>query len=639
MVFVKFMNSLGLATKGVEHSGTSFSSAATAAEEENSMCTDLVAPKGLAQDGSTSAESTLASEEEYDDAIYARDVASSDSESSEVESIESNRTYSRNFLLRAHPVTGSCVDRRLLYSTRPVMESEEPWQQRLANSAATKIGVNSKAPLATFTASAGSWIAQQRKGALPNSDKDAAVGRAACSILNKLTIEKFEPLFEQLASCGISKPEHLQMLMREVFHKATTQHHFIPMYADLCVRLEQDPRIEAVEEAAGHQHGFRRLLLNQCQIAFEQLLETSAEAPETDEEERIRRKQQAIGNMKLIGHLLVHGIVTSKLLVECSEEVLRCHKTCPDALESLTALLMVAGKTFDNERYQFHDRLLAIFATLKSLSKDKSTPSRARFLLRDTLDAREAGWLHCTYKAATTAPPMRLDEVRESAAREVKYMSVEEHVQTDSLLAGLLQISETARNRKDQEKVNSRISSKRIPPQRKKRAAKKVPVATIVDEQSEATPTRHERGSQPSSPASFDVVAFRRSLSATLADLASDRNIAAAARSIRSQGVPVDFQAQEFADILTRIVEERRGPVRRCCLAFAAGLAATEKSTFNRQACLDGLAQFFEDVYPELSTEIPRLPAIITSELAPTMQNVFSKSDIDKILPTDIASK
>merc|ERR1719359_123638 len=136
------------------------------------------------------------------------------------------------------------------------------------------------------------------------------------------------------------------------------------------------------------------------------------------------------------------------------------------------------------------------------------------------------------------------------------------------------------------------------------------------------------KGGSPRGPPAFDVVAFRRALASILADLSSDKNVPAAVRRIRLQEVPVEFQAKEFADIITRIVEERRGPIRRCALAFATGLAAAEQSAFHRNACLNGIGQFFGEVYPELCNEIPRLPAIVTSELVPTLNNVFSKADL-----------
>merc|ERR1719201_3130645 len=110
------------------------------------------------------------------------------------------------------------------------------------------------------------------------------------------------------------------------------------MYASLCVKLEKDPRIAAVVfKDADHLQNFRRLLLNQCQNVFEQVLESHAVDANADEDEEVifRRKQQALGNMKLIGQLLAHGMLSSDLFPECGEALLRKRTECPEALESL----------------------------------------------------------------------------------------------------------------------------------------------------------------------------------------------------------------------------------------------------------------------------------------------------------------
>ena len=59
------------------------------------------------------------------------------------------------------------------------------------------------------------------------SEEDVA--RAMKSILNKLTVEKFDSLSAQLVNCGIRNAVQLELLIHEVFEKATTQHHFIDM--------------------------------------------------------------------------------------------------------------------------------------------------------------------------------------------------------------------------------------------------------------------------------------------------------------------------------------------------------------------------------------------------------------------------
>merc|ERR1719267_506657 len=96
--------------------------------------------------------------------------------------------------------------------------------------------------------------------------------------------------------------------------------------------------------------------------------------------------------MKLIGQLLVHGMLSSDLFTSCCEELLRKRAECPEALEALVALMMVAGPKFDDKAWQYYQRLERVFIDMRGLTKEKSVLPRLRFLIRDVLDAREAGW-------------------------------------------------------------------------------------------------------------------------------------------------------------------------------------------------------------------------------------------------------
>lgn len=588
----------------------------------------------------------------------------------------------------------------------------------------------------SLPSSSTSWSAQ-RAGVSSSISDDASVERASRSILNKITIEKFDSLYEQLATCGVSTPEHIKILMREVFEKATVQHHFIGMYADLCVRLEADPRLAPAMGAVGEPTSFRHLLLHQCQVAFEQLLEPRAEDAnegdltlEAKEEQELLRKRRALGNVKFVGQLMVRGMLSSRLLVACSDALLRGQTTCPEALESLAALLTVAGKKFDGRSdWQYSDRLDAIFGRLRELTKDKMVSARVRFLLRDLLELRESGWPEQGRPAVAKEGPMRLEEVKERAAEEVCQKTVgasassrqhrgskskenkavvtarldtlqrivsnnpktpadkisgpsqqskqsngnashqkvkEQQQQAKGTSSGKKQVREGGKGRnsaaapcllsmaqaapapehaaggrqdrnEEQKKLNKIVVAQPdIPPMAvagKPEASVSAEVATVatVVPQTSAVVT-------PAPPVvvAFSLKMFKRELSATLKELSSERNVAAAVRRIRAQNVPTSHHATEFTDLLTRAAEETRGPARRSAFAFAAGLAAADPSCFDRAECINGAREFFAEVYQELCSEVPRLPAIAASELVPTLRSVFPASALNEILPQEL---
>jgi hypothetical protein len=242
-----------------------------------------------------------------------------------------------------------------------------------------------------------SWAARQakrrqEKEQAENGERvsDDEITRRMKSILNKLTLEKFDDLFRQLVECGVSTEGHIRILMTEVFEKATTQHHFIEMYTLLCVSLN-DWFSEHIKVG-----NFKHILLDQCQSSFEANLHPPepADQAKLDEEERLEKEQKhkmrVLGNIKLIGQLLVKKMVASKVFIACADALL-AERTAA-TLEPLACLLSTAGGEFDKLDWKQYDALDKIFRKVQKLTKDKALPCRVRFLLQDVLDLRSTRW-------------------------------------------------------------------------------------------------------------------------------------------------------------------------------------------------------------------------------------------------------
>jgi len=136
---------------------------------------------------------------------------------------------------------------------------------------------------------------------------------------------------------------------------------------------------------------------------------------------------------------------------------------------------------------------------------------------------------------------------------------------------------------------------------------------------------------EPAGP--FEPKKFRRELVSVLKDLAQSKNVAAAVRRVRAQQVPLNRQAAETMDILTRAAEENRGNPRRLYFAFIAGLARGNPSAFEQAEVLSGIKSFFQDIYVDLCEEVPRLPSMIEAELIPTLREVFAVETVESLLP------
>lgn len=61
-----------------------------------------------------------------------------------------------------------------------------------------------------------------------------------CSLLNKLTPEKFEKLYAQLLEIDINDRQVLEAIIEIVFKKAVDEPGFSPLYADLCLRMAEE---------------------------------------------------------------------------------------------------------------------------------------------------------------------------------------------------------------------------------------------------------------------------------------------------------------------------------------------------------------------------------------------------------------
>mmetsp|Transcript_46724 Transcript_46724/g.102026 ORF Transcript_46724/g.102026 Transcript_46724/m.102026 type:complete len:743 (-) Transcript_46724:699-2927(-) len=557
-------------------------------------------------------------------------------------------------------------------------------QAAAAKAGAAKAGAaDGKARPSLLPTSANSWAAQQKTA---KTEDDKIIERQVKVILNKLTIEKFDRLYEQLCDVGVQTQAHVALIMQEVFEKATLQHHFVSMYADLCVKLEHDPRIAPAVEGEDASKGFRSLLLSKCQSAFEGMLSAQdddlPEDEEAREEARMQRKYKALGNVKFVGELLVRGMLCTRLLCNIGENLLQSRHDCVDALESLTALLTAAAPKFDDPKWVHFQRLDGIFAQMQELTADKAVPARLRFLLRDVLDMRKRGWPNHGPIQAKQAKPMKIEEVKQMAEQEQQPTPTKRGVGSPKAKCGADGDVKDAIWRKliitTRAQAKPARGAKEAPwsPPRSGKAARALRErAAAKDKEADAasscdlstTPSASlatsPAASPPGSPArevpaapvaelpefpvealaqaapTFDLRAFRRELAPLLRTLGKgDAAVAAAVAAVCAHGVPECHQAQEFADILTRASEESSGPKRRTAFRVAAGLASAQDGAWTQATCLAGVATFFAEVYGDLKEEVAHLSLIATTEMLPALQAALARDELAALLPEELRS-
>lgn len=254
------------------------------------------------------------------------------------------------------------------------------------------------------------------------TDEEQSKQRQLKGILNKLTPQNFEKLFEQVKAVNIDNAVTLTGVIDQIFDKALMEPTFCEMYANFCHHLAGElPDFSEDNEKIT----FKRLLLNKCQEEFERGEREQEEANKADEEgeikqseeereeKRIKARRRMLGNIRLIGELYKKKMLTERIMHECIKKLLGNYQN-PDEedVESLCKLMSTIGEMIDHPKAKEH--MDAYFDRMKSLSNNMKLSSRVRFMLKDAIDLRKNKW----QQRRKVEGPKKIEEVHRDAAQE-----------------------------------------------------------------------------------------------------------------------------------------------------------------------------------------------------------------------------
>jgi translation initiation factor 4G len=273
--------------------------------------------------------------------------------------------------------------------------------------------------------SANRWVATstRRSGSGINSKSPIIVERKVKALLNKLTMERFDSISDQIIAWA-NKSERetdgrtLIQVIRLIFKSVTDEATFPELYACLCRKMMeqispkvQDDEIKNTEGKpfAGGQL-FRKYLLYRCQEDFERrwvAKETTAApaATKATEDQAVKEanektkggelselyskeyysaakaKRRGLSLIRFMCELFKLQVVTERAMHECIKILLGNIKNPEEEqIESLCELLTTVGSLLDTEKARAH--LDLYFSRMRELMKNKNVNARMMFMLQ-----------------------------------------------------------------------------------------------------------------------------------------------------------------------------------------------------------------------------------------------------------------
>jgi translation initiation factor 4G len=287
-------------------------------------------------------------------------------------------------------------------------------------------------PVAPLEKSENAWKAMSatRRPVQQNTDSPDVVDRKVKALLNKLTMEKFDSISDQIIEWANKSEKEkdgrtLIQVIRLVFEKATDEAAWSEMYARLCRKMMerispkvQDESIRSDDKPIAGGQLFRKYLLNRCQEDFErgwaakdaaaaaaaakagddEAAKAQAEAAADGEaalysEEYYaaqKAKRQGLGLVKFIGELFKLQMLTERIMHECVKKLLaNVDNPEEEEIESLCKLLTTVGKLLDSPKARSHMDIY--FSRMKELAKNPKVNSRMQFMLQVMLSCCPVG--------------------------------------------------------------------------------------------------------------------------------------------------------------------------------------------------------------------------------------------------------
>lgn len=261
------------------------------------------------------------------------------------------------------------------------------------------------------------------------------IERKVKSALNKLTLEMFEPITEDLMaiakqSVWEDNAQTVRQVISLTFAKACDEPFWSSVYAQFCAKLLKEIPDEVKDiniisktgEPATGGDMARRILLATCQSEYEKgwvdKLPTNPDGsplePEMMSDEyyaMAAAKRRGLGLVKFIGNLYILNMLNDQVILHClRDQSKNVVDPSEDSLENLAQLIKTVGPRFEAlERNRA--ALTLVYDNIQQILDNCKLSSRIKFMLMDLQDLRRSNWK----SAKQDAGPKTIKEIHNEA--------------------------------------------------------------------------------------------------------------------------------------------------------------------------------------------------------------------------------
>lgn len=240
--------------------------------------------------------------------------------------------------------------------------------------------------------------------------REEEITRNVKSLLNKLTIEKFNIISEKIARVlegSLNKNSEVQLIVDAMIDKAVSEPDWSEMYADLCQVLQWRSVAPEGDPETIRRTPFMMALLNRIQGEFEAMptvlnQELTGEGEERQLEEA-RVKRRVLGVVKLIGELFHRRLLGFKVVNDVVVElVIKSDEPDEHHVECFLELIATVGYFID-QNPKMKVVLDSWFGRLRELQNKSCYSKRLKCVIQDTIDMRRAEWRKKIHKERAKA--------------------------------------------------------------------------------------------------------------------------------------------------------------------------------------------------------------------------------------------